>query len=85
MSQDAPSQVPDVKAEGENGGNTTINVKVRVSFGSKGGWDRDVTLNVGATNLGRLGPRRGGILQDQTHNEAFQAPGCVCEQGWKGR
>ena len=88
MSQDAPSQV-DVKAEGgngENGGNNpTINVKVRVSFGSKGGWDRDVTLNVGATNLGRLCPGRGGILQDQTLNEAIQAPGCVCEQGRKGR
>ncbi|KAN0118958.1 Ubiquitin-related domain containing protein [Russula decolorans] len=28
MSQDAPSQVPDVKAEGDKGENTTINVKV---------------------------------------------------------
>jgi len=28
MSQDAPSQVPDVKAEGENATNGTINVKV---------------------------------------------------------
>jgi hypothetical protein len=82
MSQDAPSQVLDVKQEEEN---KTINVKVRVSFGSKGGWNRDVTLNVGATNLGRLVLGRGGILQDQTHNEAFQASGCVCEQGWKGR
>jgi hypothetical protein len=85
MSQD-PSQVPDVKAEGDKGENNgTINVKVRVSFGSKGGWDRDVSLNVGATNLGRLVLGRGGILQDQTHNEAFQASRCVCEQGWKGR
>jgi len=82
MSQDPTSQAPpDVKQEAEN----TINVKVRVSLGSKGGWDRDVTLNVGATNLGRLVLGRGGILQDQTHNKAFQAPGCVCEQSWKGR
>lgn len=51
MSQDAPgSQAPDVKQE-ENG---TINVKVRVFFGLKVRWDRDVPLNVGATNLGRL-------------------------------
>jgi len=82
MSQD-PTQAQDVKQEGEV--DKTINVKVRVSFGSKGGWDRDLTLNVGSTNLGRLGPGRGGILQDQTHNKAFQAPGCVCEQGRKGR
>ena len=81
MSQET-SQAPDVKQEEEN---KTINVKVRVSFGSKGRWDRDVTLNVGVTNLGRLVLGRGGILQDQTHNEAFKAPGCVCEQGWKGR
>jgi hypothetical protein len=81
MSQDPTSQAPpEVKQEDP----ATINVKVRVSFESKGGWDRDVALNVGAMNLGRLGPGRGGILQDQTHNEAFQAPGCVCEQGRKG-
>ena len=81
MSQDPTSQAPpEVKQEDP----ATINVKVRVSFESKGGWDRDVALNVGVTNLGRLGPGRGGILQDQTHNEAFQAPGCVCEQGRKG-
>jgi hypothetical protein len=43
------------------------------------GWDKDVTLNVGATNLGRLGPRRGGILQDQMHGEDFRSPECVCE------
>lgn len=48
MNQYAISQAPDVKQEEEN---KTINVKVRVSFRSKGGWDR---LNVGATNLVRL-------------------------------
>jgi len=38
MSQDAPSQVPDVKAEGDKGeNNTTINVKVRVSLHQMGG------------------------------------------------
>jgi len=82
MSQD-PTQAQDVKQEGEF--DKTINVKVRVFFGSKRGWDRDVALNARATNLGRLVLRRGGILQDQTHNKAFQAPGCVCEQGRKGR
>jgi hypothetical protein len=83
MSQDAPSQATDVKQEGGDG--ATINVKVRVFFGSKEGWDKDVALNVGTTNLGRLVLGRGGFLQDQTHNEAFQAPGCLREQGWKGR
>ena len=61
MNQDAPSQAPDVEQEKEN---TTINIKVCVSFESRGDWDRDVTLNVGATNLGRLIVGRRGILQD---------------------
>lgn len=82
MNQYATSQVLDVKQEEEN---KIINIKVRVSFGSKGGWDRDVTLNVGATNLARLILGRRSILQDQMHNEAFQAAECVCEQGWKAR
>lgn len=80
MSQDATqvqTSLDGVKPDPES--KETINVKVRVSFGSKGGWDRDVTLNVRAMNLGRLGPGRGGFLQDQTHNKAFQAPGRVCE------
>jgi hypothetical protein len=83
MNQYATSQVLDVKQEEEE--NKIINIKVRVSFGSKGGWDRDVTLNVGATNLARLILGRRSILQDQMHNEAFQAAECVCEQGWKAR
>jgi hypothetical protein len=82
MNQYSTSQALDVKRDEEN---KTINVKVRVSFESKGGWDMDVTLNEGATNLARLVLGRGGILQDHMHNEAFQAPECVCKQGWKAR
>ena len=47
MNQDATSPAPDFKQEE----NETTNVKVRESFGSKGGWDGDVTLN---TDIARL-------------------------------
>jgi hypothetical protein len=81
MNQYAISQASDANQEEEN---RIINIKVRLSFGSKVGWER-LNITVGATNLAHLVLGRGGILQYQMHNEDFQAQGCVFDQGWKAR
>jgi hypothetical protein len=91
MSQDHDAtQVPDVKPEQTEGGdNQTINVKVRsympiylslISESMRGGRTPCAEESPFFRSLlGRLGYGGRGILQDQAHHKAVQAPGRVRE------